>query len=127
MNKANYPADWNAISLRIRDRDGWRCKWCGVANRSVGYREKDGTFVRLAASQADAGMEVETASLDGERVITIVLTVAHIDHDSRNNADANLAALCQRCHIRHDAQQHTTNAARTRRAKKIDAGQMELL
>lgn len=37
---------------------------------------------------------------------TVVLTIAHLDHDLANNADSNLAALCQRCHLTHDAQQH---------------------
>ncbi len=126
MDKSRYPADWKAISLRIREREGWRCKWCGVKNGAIGYREKDGAFVQLAACEADVGMETEAASLDGERVIKIVLTVAHINHDTTDNSDGNLAALCQRCHIRHDAKLHAGNAARTRRAHKIEAGQTEL-
>lgn len=44
----------------------------------------------------------------------VVLTIAHLDHDIDNNADHNLAALCQRCHLTHDAQQHAANARQTR-------------
>jgi len=33
----------------------------------------------------------------------VVLTVAHLDHCPEHNEDANLAALCQRCHNRYDA------------------------
>lgn len=99
FKKENYPSDWKAISLRIREREGWRCKWCDAENGKPNPRT-------------------------GSKV---VLTVAHIDHDSSNNDDANLAALCQKCHLTHDAQQHAGNAAKTRHAKKIAAGQTELL
>ena len=39
----------------------------------------------------------------------IVLTIAHLDHDPRNNDAANLKALCQRCHNRHDAKDRAKN------------------
>src|SRR5579884_3456797 len=25
-----YPPDWDIIALRIKERDGWCCRWCGV-------------------------------------------------------------------------------------------------
>ena len=48
----------------------------------------------------------------------VALTVAHLDHDPSNNAESNLRALCQRCHLRYDTAHHQRNAAQTRRAKK---------
>ena len=36
----------------------------------------------------------------------VVLATAHRDHDPTNNDGANLAALCQRCHILHDKPEH---------------------
>lgn len=36
-------------------------------------------------------------------------TVAHIDRNKHNNRFSNLVALCQRCHLRHDHQQHIAN------------------
>ena len=36
----------------------------------------------------------------------MVLAAAHRDHDTSNNADANLAAFCQRCHMIHDWKHH---------------------
>lgn len=39
----------------------------------------------------------------------VILTVAHLDRDPSNNRFANLAALCQRCHIRYDQAQHIRN------------------
>lgn len=39
----------------------------------------------------------------------IVLTTAHLDRNPANNDRSNLAALCQRCHLRHDIRQHITS------------------
>ena len=68
---------------------------------------------------------------DYPKIIKIVLTVAHVDHDPTNNAESNLAALCQRCHLRHDAKQHAQSAkstrARKRHAAVLATGQEELL
>ncbi|KOX41416.1 hypothetical protein ADL19_31590, partial [Streptomyces purpurogeneiscleroticus] len=36
----------------------------------------------------------------------VVLAAAHRDHDTSNNADRNLAAFCQRCHMIHDRPEH---------------------
>jgi len=48
--------------------------------------------------------------------VTVVLTIAHLDHDETNfNVPLNrLAALCQRCHLRYDVKEK----ARRRHAKK---------
>lgn len=109
MDKRRYPADWKAISLRIRERDGWRCKWCAAENRQPNPR---------------------TGSI-------VILTVAHLGtphadgtpgdkHDKMDVRDENLAALCQACHLRFDTQEHMQNAARTRRMKRVAAGQVEM-
>jgi hypothetical protein len=50
------------------------------------------------------------------RIIEIVLAAAHMDHDRANNDPANLSALCQRCHVVYDVEQHRRTAAATRRA-----------
>ena len=36
----------------------------------------------------------------------VSVLVRHRDHDPTNNDGANLAALCQRCHILHDKLEH---------------------
>jgi hypothetical protein len=99
MDRSLYPPDWDAISLRIRIRACWRCEWCGAVHGKP---------------------HPETGS-------KVVLTCAHLDHDPANCADSNLRALCQRCHLRYDRPLHTANAARTRRRRRIEAGQLELL
>src|SRR5262245_56960038 len=111
INKAAYPLDWPAISRRIRERDQHCCKWCGMPNGAYVYYDHGETIVLAADDRAEA----EQAAPIGVKVSRVVLTVAHLDHNSAHNDDANLAALCQRDHLRHDARQHATNAAATRR------------
>ena len=126
MDKTRYPADWKAISLRIRERDGNKCKFCGVPNGERGARDKDGDWHEensIHCMNSDSGYALFG---DFPDMIKIVLTVAHLNHDTSDNSDANLAALCQRCHLRHDAAYHAANAARTRRAKRVASGQMEI-
>lgn len=119
FDRSLYPADWKAISRRIRERDGQRCKWCAIPNGAYYYREAGECVVLEADDREEAEMEAPV----GARIRRVVLTVAHIDRDTGNNADENLAALCQRCHLRHDAKQHATNAAQTRRTRRIESGQ----
>lgn len=47
----------------------------------------------------------------------VVLTTAHLDHDPANNADDNLRALCQRCHLAYDAHHHLANRRVTYRMR----------
>jgi hypothetical protein len=112
MNRADYPKNWKQISERIRERDGQHCRHCGVRNYAVGCRDADGTWYNLDDARA-AGIVAP--------VIRIVLTVAHLAHDTTNNSDDNLVSLCQMCHNRYDAPHRVANAARTRGRKKVSA------
>jgi 5-methylcytosine-specific restriction endonuclease McrA len=130
-NRARYPANWSAIRAAILERARNRCEWCGVPNHAVGYRDELGAFVPAcgnmpvdfagcglawpggaALSYAEAakivdGWHCRTNGRDdeGRRWIVIVLTIAHVGDDDRpeNDNPADLAALCQRCHNKHDA------------------------
>lgn len=55
---------------------------------------------------------------DGIAYTTIVLTIAHLDQDVTNNHPGNLAALCQRCHLRHDRPWHLITASLTRQRNR---------
>jgi len=102
MDRSKYPPNWKEISHRIRfKRAKGKCEWCGAVHNAYEVR--------------------------GANIVKIILTTAHLDHDTTHNDDDNLAALCQRCHLRHDAGQHATNAAKTRRRKQDEkTGQLRL-
>lgn len=120
-----YPADWPAISRRVRAEAGNRCEWCGAPNGQTIKRvdrwwydaEADGWRDELGALWPD--LEEREP-----RMVRIVLTVAHLDHDPRHCDRSNLRALCQRCHLRYDAAHHASTARRTRARK---SGQLELI
>lgn len=109
MDYSRYPSNWHEISRAIRERDEWQCKWCQAKNG-------------------------QPHPVTGNRVI---LTVAHLGApksdgtpgDKRDKMDCrpeNLAALCQRCHLNFDQDEHRQNAAKMRRQRKIKAGQLSL-
>lgn len=78
----DYHPKWSLITRLVRfRRAGGSCEWCGALHR-------------------------EPHPLTGK---TVYLATAHLDRDRRNNAFANLAALCQRCHLHHDLRFHVTN------------------
>lgn len=82
IDYSKYHPKWSLISHLIRFRRAEnKCEWCGAEN----YKPNP---------------------ITGSKV---VLTVAHIDRDKANNKFSNLAALCQRCHFRHDINQHVAN------------------
>jgi hypothetical protein len=115
-NRARYPANWNReVRPAILRRAHNRCERCGLLNGVIGYRDPDGTFHFLARS----GFLVKyIQSLHPDKhVFKLVVTIAHLDHTPENNDPANLAALCQRCHLRHDAQHHAGTARATRRSR----------
>lgn len=119
-NLARYPKNWKQVRAQILERAGNRCEWCGLENYICGTRGKDGEFTKLE------GMALETASLDGERITKIILTVAHLDHTPENCDLENLAALCQRCHLNYDMEQHIKNRAYFRRMRLEKLGQQNL-
>jgi 5-methylcytosine-specific restriction endonuclease McrA len=59
----------------------------------------DWPAIALAVKQR-AGWRCERCREPHDPETGHVLTVHHLDGDKSNNADWNLAALCQRCHLR---------------------------
>ena len=50
------------------------------------------------------------------RRLQVVLTTAHLNHKPEDNSEANLLAMCQRCHLRHDTDHHQEIKRRKRAA-----------
>lgn len=88
MNRQDYSKNWNEISLRIKEKQGWKCAWCGKPHGGL-----------------------------SERGTKIVLTTSHLDHNKKNNEDENLRALCQACHLSYDLEHHIENTRKTRLEK----------
>jgi len=113
FHRERYADDWEEISSAIRQRSRGRCECtgeCGLHRTHPGPRrceERQGEPARWARGK-------------------VVLTVAHLNHDTSDNSPGNLKAMCQRCHLRYDAPMHRRHAAETRRRARIHAGQIEL-
>lgn len=94
-NRSRYPKDWKLRSRFVRFyRANNRCEWCDAAN---GHPHPE----------------------TGKKV---VLTTAHVyDHRPESSDLLNLAALCQRCHNRHDAK-----SRHDRRRQRLNRDQLQL-
>lgn len=107
-----YPKNWKSeIRPAILNRANNKCEFCNVGNGKFIIR---GTYNNIECYQDDDG-DIYNASnseyMGSDYVggvhptnhfIRVVLTIAHLDHDIKNNDYNNLRALCQRCHNRHD-------------------------
>ena len=78
------------------ERQAWRC-------------DKGRAVRRLPAPVAD-GVPQKTTR--------VVLATAHHSHDPSDDRPANLRALCQRCHILHDKEEHRIRRRLTYRAAR---------
>lgn len=148
MRNSAYPPDWKQISLRIRERAGWKCEQCGLPNgalirrssidgaRYMTYIPESDWFVNMDGSPIRLSeIPDEYWSDDYKPYTKVILTVHHIGidgdpHDKMDCRPENLIALCARCHLIADMPTHVKNAKRTRLAKKREKaqenGQMEL-
>lgn len=102
--RKRYPHNWEVLSWACKQRAGWKCEQCGIAE-----------------GEWRVGIE---------RAYRETLQAAHIDHDPEN-PNPRLMALCQACHLRYDAAENGKNMHRTKCRKKREAqlarGQLALL
>ena len=127
-NRYRYPADWKQIRTRILQRANYRCEHAGCrAQHGVTGYWHDSRFTPMPDALWQAGAKVgdRIACADGStiKIIKIVLTIAHLDHQPENCTDDNLRAWRQRHHLAYDHDHHRRNAQATRRAK---AGTLEM-
>jgi hypothetical protein len=111
FNPRDYPPNWREISRSIReDRAGGQCECRGECGK-----------------HHPAGRCPER---DHERAVTfrgrVILTVAHLDHNTHSDDPTNLKAMCQACHLRYDVSHHWAQIRRNKRRALIAAGQQEL-
>ncbi len=121
-----YPIDWPELSNLIRFRRAkGRCEHCQRPHGRDVLHLGDGTWwdedvatwrdgrgKRLRYFPAPGELPVRQHGLAGIGAPScflttrVVLASAHLNHDPGDNRSRNLAALCQRCHIIHDAPEH---------------------
>lgn len=112
FNPADYPPNWKELSRSIReDRANNQCECTG----ECGKRHLLGRCTETNGEPAQ--------SFRGR----VMLTVAHLDHNTHSDDPNNLRAMCQACHLRYDVTHHLRNRRRRKRQEIIDAGQGELL
>ena len=76
-NRHLYPKNWEELAWQCKERDGWRCRHCGIEQGASAVNEQTGV------------------------VYTVFLHAAHLDHDPWNPCP-RLASLCPSCHGRYD-------------------------
>src|SRR5690349_16458126 len=92
-----YPKNWKAIRAEVMARAGDRCECAGESGlhrTTPGPRrcvESHGQQARWARGR-------------------VILTIAHLNHNTKDSRRANLKAMCQRCHLRMDHALHMKNA-----------------
>lgn len=131
INYKNYPPEWKTvIRPAILKRAGDKCEFCGVENKKWIFRCKwdgyecyqdsdGGLFFAENSKKIDNNTEFwDLEPLGKDKAIKVVLIIAHLDHDVTNNDYSNLKALCQRCHLRHDAKFHSSNRKNNKNNKE---------
>lgn len=117
---SKYPQTWKSeIRPAILERAKHCCEQCGVANYATGARDLDGNWhssKQICNMNSDVGYGY--FGTYGVKDTKIVLTIAHLDHDITNNDPANLKALCQKCHLNYDKDQHKASSRKTINKKK---------
>ncbi len=109
-----YPIDWKQLSAVIRfERAKGQCQGCGRPHGHIICHLGDGRWwdpqrqVWRDGQGRRVGRVLVVESLQEQvRTTRVVLATAHRDHDPTNNRRRNLVALCQRCHLQHDREEH---------------------
>lgn len=127
INYKEYHPKWTLIRrLILNHRAKHCCEHCSLPNHAI-IRRGRGEDVMIVDStelqQRIASGQKKVRALKYLRLTEVVLTIAHLDHNKHNNRFNNLAALCQRCHLRIDLAHHVANRKYGRKHKE---GQMEM-
>jgi len=115
-----HSPEWKAIRQEILQRALNQCEKCRAPNNRLiarGQGQHANTYMLERGETFDAdtgeylGMSRSSEYCFG-RMVQVVLTIAHLDHDPTNNAPSNLKALCQLHHNRLDAKHRASSRRR---------------
>lgn len=124
-----YPSNWKKeIRPNILNRAEHCCEFCKVPNYKLiirgtwndveCYQDENGTIYNANTSEIigdDYVGEVHPTN----KLIKVILTIAHLDHDVTNNDYLNLKALCQRCHNRYDVDYRKNNRRKNKKQTSL--------
>lgn len=118
IQRDRYPANWEEIALRIKQRAGWRCAECGrhcylPGERSSSRADRMALAERIRDAGEWSGSVAALMMRIGVAPRRFILTVAHLDHNPGNCTPSNLRALCPECHLRYDHAMHVAHASAT--------------
>lgn len=103
----NYREDWEALSLEVKERAGWRCIRChhpfapdtgSPLFCDSGCDLGRGIHRRVRAGEFDRAGRITAATLAWLSAINY--GVHHFDGDKSNNRWWNLMAMCNSCHLK---------------------------
>lgn len=118
-----YPPGWRAeIVPRILERARHRCEVCGLENKASVWSVLVESVGRIwVQTESDATRLASLANAPA-KLVTVVLTVAHLDHDELNHdvQDDRLMAMCQWCHLRYDAPEKARRRAAAQMALPME-------
>lgn len=127
FDPSRYPPDWPSIRLQIKHQANDRCEFCGVPNRAWGARDCLGRWHSEVEINEMPSYTANALFPAGPHFFRIVLTVAHLCHDTMCRDPTDLRALCQRCHLNYDRPRHIAKARATIRRKRLArTGQLEM-
>lgn len=133
MDRSLYPHDWDVIAKEVKNRANWHCEECGLAHGAViirdslrpsEYQHQDSSGVWIDMD----GLPLLESEVWLAPAIKVVITVHHIGtdkpdgtpgdpYDKMDNRPENLKALCQRCHLLADLDNHIRASKATRQKK----------
>lgn len=124
--KRFYPIDWPQLSDVVRfKRAKGRCETCGRPHGEVISHLGDGRWfdadrVVWRDGQGRAIAWVAWSEYPNGALLQtkVVLATAHLNHDIADNRGKNLKALCQRCHLLHDREEHRRQRRLTHRRRR---------
>lgn len=130
--KDRYPENWPEISALKRFKAGNKCQDCGLNNGRLGCRVDGEWFDTLPSGQNHRCLEWprpgDMAKHVGghvRKVVRIVLTVGHKNHQPEDCSDRNLRVWCQQCHLRYDAKHKAAGVKSRRRAARASGDLFE--
>jgi hypothetical protein len=92
-----YHPDWkDQIRPEALKRAKYACQKCHAPNRANVIFDTPTTYLTV-----DRYMLADIRK-HGQKVVRVILTIAHLNHLVFDNHPDNLRALCQRCHLNHD-------------------------